>query len=66
MNKGKTTLNQKDPEKGTAPNNYRPIMCLLMMWKIQTAAYRLNYDIHLPFLSFPITICFRQILFSSK
>ena len=27
MKKGKTTLIQKDPSKGTAPNNYRPITC---------------------------------------
>ena len=32
MTKGKTTLIQKDSIKGTAPNNYRPITCLLMMW----------------------------------
>ena len=37
MTKEKTTLIQKDPNKGTAPNNYRPITCLLMMWKILTA-----------------------------
>ena len=33
MIKGKTTLIQKDPSKGTAPNNYRPITDLPMMWK---------------------------------
>ena len=37
MTKGKTTLIQKDPNKGTAPNNYRPVTCLPMMWKILTA-----------------------------
>ena len=37
MIKGKTTLIEKDPSKGTATNNYRPITCLLMMWKILTA-----------------------------
>ena len=37
MSKGKTTLIQKDPSKGNAPNKYRPISCLLMMWKILTA-----------------------------
>ena len=31
------TLIQKDPSKGTAPNNYRPITCLPMMWKLLTA-----------------------------
>ena len=36
MTKGKTTLIQKDPNKGTAPNNYRPKTYLLMMWKILT------------------------------
>ena len=40
MTKGKTTLIQKDPSKGTAPNNYRPITCLPMMWKILTAQIR--------------------------
>ena len=38
--KGKTTLIQKDPSKGPAPNNYGPITCLLMMWKILTAQIR--------------------------
>ena len=40
MTKGKTTLIQKDPSKGTAPNNYRLITCLPMMWKILTAQIR--------------------------
>ena len=40
MTKGKTTLIQKDPNKRTAPNNYRPITCLPMMWKILTAQIR--------------------------
>ena len=30
MTKGRTTLIQKDPSKWTAPNNYRPIICLPM------------------------------------
>ena len=40
MTKGKTTLIQKDPSKGTAPNNYRPITCLPIMRKILTAQIR--------------------------
>ena len=40
MTKGKTTLIQKDPSKGIAPNNYRQIICLPMWWKIQTAQIR--------------------------
>ena len=32
-----TTLIQKGLNEGTAPNNYRPITCLPMMWKILTA-----------------------------
>ena len=40
MTKRKTTLIQKNPSKGTAPNNYRPITCLPMMWKILTAQIR--------------------------
>ena len=34
MTRGKTTLIQKDPIKGTVPNNYRPITFLPMMRKI--------------------------------
>ena len=47
MTKGKTTLIQKDPNKGTAPNNYRPITCLPVMWKILTAQIReeINYSL---------------------
>ena len=40
MTKGKTILIQKDPSKGTAPNNYRPLICLPIMWKILTAQIR--------------------------
>ena len=40
MTKGKTTLIQKDPSKGTTPNNYRWITGLSMMWKILTAQIR--------------------------
>ena len=40
MTKRKTTLIQMDPRKGTAPNNYKPITCLPMMWKILTAQIR--------------------------
>ena len=40
MTKGKTTLIQKDPSKGTAPNNYRPITCVPKIWKILTAQIR--------------------------
>ena len=36
MTKGNTTLIQKDPSKGTAPNNYRSITRLPMMRKILT------------------------------
>ena len=37
MTNRKTTLIQKDTSKGTAPNNYRPITILPMIWKILTA-----------------------------
>ena len=40
MTKGRTILIQKDPNQGTAPNNYRPITCLPMMWKILIAQIR--------------------------
>ena len=34
MTQKKTTLIQKDPEKGNAANNYHPTACLLLMWKL--------------------------------
>ena len=40
MTKGNTTWIQKDPLKVTAPNNYRPIMFLSIMWKILTRQIR--------------------------
>ena len=40
MTKGKTTLIQKYPSNGTAPNNYRPLTCLPVLWKILTAKIR--------------------------
>ena len=41
MTKGKTTLIRIDPpQKGTTPNNYTPIKCPPMMWKILTAQSR--------------------------
>ena len=40
MTKGKTTLIQKNPSKGTAPKNYRLTTCLPMMWKILTTQIR--------------------------
>ncbi|XP_037776982.1 uncharacterized protein LOC119573954 [Penaeus monodon] len=36
MVKGRTVLIQKDPSKGTQANNYRPIACLPIMWKLLT------------------------------
>ena len=44
MSKGQIKLIQEEPSKGTAPNNYRPITCLPMMWKILTA--QIKKDIH--------------------
>ena len=40
MTKERTTFIPKDLNKGTAPNTYRPITCLLIMWKILTAQIR--------------------------
>ena len=34
MTNGKTTLIQKDPEKGNTANSYRSIACLPLMWKL--------------------------------
>ena len=34
MTHGRTVLSQKDPRKGNTADNYRPITCLLLMWKL--------------------------------
>ena len=39
MVKGRTVLFQKDPEKGTDVQNYRPIACLPLMWKLLTGIF---------------------------
>ena len=36
MTYGKTVLCLKDSEKGNAVDNYRPISCLPLMWKLLT------------------------------
>ena len=36
MTLGKTVLCQKDPSKGNAVDNYRPVLCLPLMWKLMT------------------------------
>ena len=40
ITKVRTTLIQKGPSKGTAPNKPGTITCLLVMWKILTAQTR--------------------------
>ena len=47
MTKEKTTLIQKDPEKGNAANNYRPIPCLPLMWKLLTSVLAEKVYAHL-------------------
>merc|ERR1712059_155271 len=39
MVKGRTVLIQKDPAKGRAVSNYRPIACLPLMWKLLTGIF---------------------------
>ena len=36
LTKGRTVLCQKDPQKGDAVENFRPISCLPLMWKLMT------------------------------
>ena len=38
MTLGKTVLCQKDPNKGNAVDNYRPVLCLSFMWKLMTGS----------------------------
>ena len=49
MTKRRAILIQKDPRKRTTPDNYRPIMCLPMMWKILTA--QLKEEIYFSLIS---------------
>jgi len=39
MVKGRTVLIQKDPAKGSAASNYRPIACLPLMWKLLSGIF---------------------------
>ena len=36
LTKGRTVLCQKDPQKANAVDNFRPISCLPLMWKLMT------------------------------
>ena len=36
MTNGRTVLCQNDPKKDNAVENYRPITCLQLMWKLLT------------------------------
>jgi len=47
MTVGKTVLLQKDPAKGTAAENYRPITCLPTMWKLLSGIIAHDIQAHL-------------------
>ena len=47
MTKGKTTLIQKDPEKGNGASNYHFITCLPLMWKLLTSVLAEKVYAHL-------------------
>ena len=36
LTKGRTVLCQKDPQRGDAVDNFRPISCFPLMWKLMT------------------------------
>ena len=36
LTRGRTSLLQKDKNKGNLASNYKPITCLLLMWKLLT------------------------------
>ena len=44
---GKTVLCQKDPAKGSAVDNYSPISCLILMWKLMTGMLAEKIHSHL-------------------
>ena len=39
---GETVFCQKDPSKGNAVDNYRPIFCFPLMWKLMTGSIAEN------------------------
>ena len=41
-------ITQKDPEKGNATHNYRPIACLPLLWKLLTSVLVEKVYAHLP------------------
>ena len=43
MTSGRTVLCQKDPKNGNAVDNYRPISCLPLMWKLLTGIISANF-----------------------
>ena len=48
LTRGRTSLLQKDKNKGNVASNYRPITCLPLMWKLLTGAIADQiYDAHL-------------------
>ena len=47
MVEGRTVLIQKDPNKGNAVGNYRPIACLNLLWKLLTAILSDKLFVHL-------------------
>ena len=36
LNRGRTSLLQKDKSKGNVASNYKPVTCLPLMWKLLT------------------------------
>ena len=42
----KTVLCQKDPSKGNAVDNCRPISCLPLMWKLMTGSISNFLDVN--------------------
>ena len=45
MTLGKMVLCQKEPSKGNDDDNYRPISCLPLMWKLMTrTTFESNYN----------------------
>ena len=47
MTLGRTNLFMKDPAKGPVPENYRPIACLPMMWKLLSGIFAEKMYTHL-------------------
>ena len=47
LTQGLTVLIMKDPQKGTIPSNYQPIICLSITWKLLSSIIAAKVSRHM-------------------